>query len=96
MDASILSLRERALHGTTALLSGLGIGLLLKQLASLILPESFISDVVTYALIIASVFLVHRSVTGIGSEQKRQVYSTLAFCIRPHGLKPPLLSLLIS
>jgi hypothetical protein len=49
MDASILNLRERSLHGTTALLSGLGIELLLKQLASLILPESFISDAVTYA-----------------------------------------------
>lgn len=81
MDASILSLRERALHGTTALLSGLGIGLLLKQLASLILPESLISDAVTYALIMASVFLVYMAVTGIGNEQKRQLYSMLALCI---------------
>lgn len=75
------SLRERALQGTTALLAGLGIGLLLKQLASLVLPESFISDIVIYALVVASVFLVYRAAADIGNEQTRQLYITLALCI---------------
>ncbi len=81
MNAGMRSLRERALQGTTALLAGLGIGLLLKQLASLVLPDSFISDAVIYALTVASVFLVYRAAIGIGNEQKRQLYSTLALCI---------------
>lgn len=77
------SLREQALQGTTALLAGLGIGLLLKQLASLVLPESFISDAVIYALIAASVFLVYRAAAGcpIWSGQKRELYLTLALCV---------------
>ncbi len=77
------SLRERALQGTTALLAGLGTGLLLKQLASLMLPESFISDAVIYALIVASVFLVYRAAAGcpIWSGQKRELYLTLALCV---------------
>ncbi|MCZ7380893.1 MAG: hypothetical protein O8C64_04880 [Candidatus Methanoperedens sp.] len=79
MNAGMRSLREQALQGTTALLAGLGIGLLLKQLASLVLPESFISDAVIYALIIASVFLVYRYV--IGSQQKSEPYFTLALSI---------------
>ncbi|GEM_PF-2658262 len=83
MDAGIQSLKERALQGTTALLAGLGVGLLLKQLASLVLPESFISDAVIYALIIASVFLVYRAAVGcpIRSGQKRELYLTLALCV---------------
>ncbi|MDD5617178.1 MAG: hypothetical protein PHH85_13365 [Candidatus Methanoperedens sp.] len=77
------SLRERALQGTTALLAGLGIGLLLKQLASLVLPESFISDAVIYALIVAPVFLVYRAAAGCPAwnGQKRELYLTLALCI---------------
>lgn len=75
------SLRERALQGTTALLAGLGIGLLLKQLASLMMPESFISDAVNYALIVASVFLVYRGAAGIRIEQKKEMYLTLALCV---------------
>lgn len=75
------NLRERALQGATALLAGLGIGLLLKQLASLALPESFISDAVIYALIVASVFLVYRAAAGIRIEQKRELYLTLALCV---------------
>lgn len=81
MNAGIQSLRERALQGTTALLAGLGIGLLLKQLASLVLPESFISDALIYALIVASVFLVYRAAAGIRTEQKREPYLTLALCV---------------
>ncbi len=77
------NLRERALQGATALLAGLGIGLLLKQLASLILPVSFISDAVIYALIIASIFLVYRAAAccPIWSGQKRELYLTLALCV---------------
>ncbi len=75
------SLGERALQGTTALLAGLGIGLLLKQLATLMLPESFISDAVIYALIVASVFLVYRAAAGIRIGQKRELYLTLALCV---------------
>ncbi len=77
------SLREQALMGTTVLLAGLGIGLLLKQLVSLVLPDSFVSDAVIYTLIIASVFLVYRAAAGgaVWSGQKRQLYITLALCI---------------
>jgi hypothetical protein len=81
MDAGMRNPRERALQGATALLAGLGIGLLLKQLASLVLPESFISDAVIYALIIASVFLVYRYVIDVRSQQKREPYFTLALSI---------------
>jgi len=76
-------IREQALQGTTALLAGLGIGLLLKQLTSLVLPESFISDAVIYALIVASVFLVYRVVAGcpIWDGQKRELYLMLALLL---------------
>ncbi|CAG0954565.1 MAG: hypothetical protein OIN86_06295 [Candidatus Methanoperedens sp.] len=76
-------IREQALQGATALLAGLGIGLLLKQLASLILPESFIMDAVIYALFIASVFLVYRSASGCPkwSGKKMELYPMLALCV---------------
>lgn len=83
MNAGNRHIREQALQGTTALLAGLGIGLLLKQLTSLVLPESFISDTVIYALIVASVFLVYRAVAGcpICSGQKRELYLMMALCV---------------
>jgi hypothetical protein len=83
MNADMQSIRERALQGTTTLLAGLGIALLLKQLASLMLPESFISDAVIYALVIASVFLVYRAAAccPIWSGQKREMHLTLALCV---------------
>ncbi|NJD78240.1 MAG: hypothetical protein FIB08_14305 [Candidatus Methanoperedens sp.] len=74
-------LREQALQGTVALLAGFGIGLLMKQAASLILPGSFISDAVIFALIAASVFLVYRAVLGVSTGKKRELYFILALCL---------------
>ena len=56
---------------------------MVNQLALLVLPESFISDAVIYALIIASVFLVYRTAAGcpILSGQKRELHLTLALCV---------------
>lgn len=78
-----MGIREQALQGTTALLAGLGIGLLLRQLASLILPGSFITDAMIYALFIASVFLVYRSASGLPkwSEKKIELYLMLVLCV---------------
>lgn len=78
-----MGIREQALQGATALLAGLGIGLLLKQLASLILPESFITDALIYALFIASVFLVYSSASGCPkwNGKKMELYPILVLCV---------------
>ncbi len=81
MHAGMQRLREQALRGTVALMAGLGIGLLMKQMASLVLPGSFFSDAVIFTLIVASVFLVYRAVLGVRLEKERELYIILVFCL---------------
>lgn len=81
MHAGMQRLQEQALQGTVALLAGLGIGLLLKQVVSLVLSGYFFSDAIIFALIVASVFLVYRIVLGIRIEKKRELYVILVLCI---------------